>query len=72
MPLAAALLLGCAATMLPRLSSQLGKLLYRRLRQGQQQRRDGRDRELPYQETVGRKTLCFQNDPALTEQQGGH
>ena len=55
--------------MLPRLSSQLGKLLYRRLRQ---QRRDGRDRELPYQETVGRKTLCFQNDPALTEQQGGH
>jgi hypothetical protein len=32
----------------------------------------GETAECPIKKTVGGKTFCFQNDPALTKQQGGH
>jgi hypothetical protein len=32
----------------------------------------GETAECPIKKTVGGKTYCFQNDPALTKQQGGH
>jgi hypothetical protein len=32
----------------------------------------GESAECPIKKTVGGKTFCFQNDPALTKPQGGH
>jgi len=32
----------------------------------------GDNADCPIEKTVGDKTFCFQNDPALTKPQGGH
>ena len=32
----------------------------------------GESADCPIKKTVGDKTFCFQNDPALTKPQGGH
>ncbi|HEV3241776.1 MAG TPA: hypothetical protein VGY14_00725 [Methyloceanibacter sp.] len=32
----------------------------------------GENAECPIKKTVGGKTYCFQNDPALSKPQGGH
>jgi hypothetical protein len=72
LPLTAALLLGCAATNVAASEPATGLRFPAASASANSKGETGETANCPIKKTVGRKTLCFQNDPALTKQQGGH
>ncbi|HSA67615.1 MAG TPA: hypothetical protein VLE24_08130 [Methyloceanibacter sp.] len=74
LPLAVAMLLGFGATALVAAEqSATGPSGFSATTESANSKgKTGDSADCPIKKTVGGKTFCFQNDPALTKPQGGH